>query len=97
MSKNKLVYYFDTAANLEVENHNNGDWVQVTCNWFRSYAGNRRIGGEEYVGPIFYEGTNYLYDGPLNGKIINIDEIDDVKSLKKVRKTTKFSHANEWA
>ena len=97
MSKNKLVYYFDTAANLEVENHNNGDWVQVTCNWFRSYAGNRRIGGEEYVGPIFYEGTNYLYEGPLNGKIINIDEIDDVKSLKKVRKTTKFSHANEWA
>jgi len=96
MSKNKLVYYFDTAANLEVENHNNGDWVQVTCNWFRSYAGNRRIGGEEYVGPIFYEGTNYLYEGPLNGKIINIDEIDDAKSLKKVRKTTKFSHANEW-
>lgn len=97
MSKNKLVYHFNTAAFLEVQNHSNGDWLQTTCNWFRSYAGNRRIGGETYEGPIFYEGTNYLYEGPLNGKIINIDEIDDVKSLKKVRKTTKFSHSNEWA
>ena len=97
MSKNKLVYHFNTAAYLELQNHSNGDWLQTTCNWFRSYAGNRRISGETYEGPIFYEGTNYLYEGPLNGKIINIDEIDDVKSLKKVRKTTKFSHANEWA
>ena len=47
--------------------------------------------------PIFYRGTNYLYEGPLNGKVIEIDEIDDYKSLKKVRKTTQFSHANEWA
>ena len=97
MSKNKLVYHFNTAAHLEVQNNSNGDWVQSTCNWFRSYAGNRRINGETYEGPIFYEGTNFLYEGPLNGKIIDIDLIDDPKSLKKVRKTTRFSHSNEWA
>lgn len=95
MSKN-LVYYFDTAAHLEVENASNGDWVQVTCNWFRSYAGNRRINGEPYEGPILYEGTNYLYEGPINGKIINIDEIEDVNTLRKVRKNSRFAYANEW-
>ena len=50
MSK-KLVYYFNVADFLEVENASNGDWVQVTCFTFRSYAGNRRTNGEEYVGP----------------------------------------------
>lgn len=97
MSKNKLVYHFNTANHLEVQNNSTGDWVQSTCNWFRSYAGNRRINGETYEGPIFYEGTNFLYEGPLNGKIIDIDLIDDPKSLKKVRKTTRFSYSNEWA
>ena len=61
MSKN-LVYYFNVAAFLEVENASNGDWVQVTCASFRSYAGNRRINGEEYLGPILYNGTNFLYE-----------------------------------
>ena len=70
MSKN-LVYYFNTAAHLEVENHANGDWVQVTCFTFRSYAGNRRVGGEMYEGPILYSGTNMLYEGPLTGKIVS--------------------------
>ena len=44
MSKN-LVYYFNVADFLEVENASNGDWVQVTCFTFRSYAGNRRASG----------------------------------------------------
>jgi len=97
MSKIKLVYHFNTAAHLEVQNDSNGDWVQTTCNWFRSYAGNRRINGETYEGPIFYEGTNYLYEGNLTGKIIVNDDIIDPKLLRKVRKTTRFSYSNEWA
>ena len=97
MSKNKLVYHFNTANHLEVQNHNNGDWVQTTCNWFRSYAGNRRINGKVYEGPIFYEGTNLLYEGNLTGKVILNEDIIDPKLLKKVRKTTRFSYSNEWA
>lgn len=97
MSKNKLVYHFNTANHLEVQNHSNGDWVQTTCNWFRSYAGNRRIAGQIYEGPIFYEGTNYLYEGPLTGQIISIDDITDTKSLRKVRKNSRLAYANEWA
>ena len=74
-----------------------GVWCQVTCDTFRSYAGSRRVNGEIYNGPVFYSGTNYLYEGYLNNKVINIEEITDYKSLKKIRKTTKFSHDNEWA
>jgi hypothetical protein len=95
MNKNKLVYYFDTAALLQVQNPTSGDWVEVTSSWFRSYAGNRRIKGEEYIGPIFYEGTNYLYEGPLKGKIISIEEIDTT-NLRKIKKTSKFAYSNEW-
>ena len=94
MSKN-LVYYFNVAAFLEVENASNGDWVQVTCATFRSYAGNRRINGEEYLGPVLYSGTNFLYEGPLNGKIITIQD-EDTKQLKKLRKNSRFAYSNEW-
>ena len=96
MSKIKLVYYFNVASFLEVQNSSNGDWVQVTCNWFRSYAGNRRINGETYEGPMLYEGTNFLYDGPLTGKLLNIEEVNDLKSLRKVRKNSRFAFSNEW-
>lgn len=95
MSKNKLVYHFNVGSLLEVQNSANGDWVQVTSGWFRSYAGNRRVNGETYVGPIFYEGTNYLYEGYLNGEIINIEGVDP-KNLKKVRKNSRFAYSNEW-
>ena len=95
MSKN-LVYYFNTAAHLEVENHANGDWVQVTCFTFRSYAGNRRVGGEMYEGPILYSGTNLLYEGPLTGYIVSLEEGEDISHLRKVRKNSRFAYANEW-
>lgn len=94
MSKN-LVHYFNVAAHLEVENAKTGDWVQVTCATFRAYAGNRRINGKEYLGPILYSGTNFLYEGPLNGKIIIVQE-EDTKQLKKVRKNSRFAYSNEW-
>ena len=96
MSKIKLVYYFNVASFLEVQNASNGDWVQVTCNWFRSYAGNRRINGEIYEGPMLYEGTNFLYEGPLTGKLLNIEDVNDLKSLRKVRKNSKFAYSSEW-
>ena len=95
MSKN-LVYYFNVADFLEVENASNGDWVQVTCFTFRSYAGNRRINGETYIGPLFYSGTNLLYEKSLNGKIIHLKEGDDVKNLKEVRKNSRYAYSNEW-
>ena len=95
MSKN-LVYYFNVADFLEVENASNGDWVQVTCFTFRSYAGNRRTNGEEYVGPILYSGTNLLYEGPLTGKIISLKEEEDINHLRKVRKNSRFAYSNEW-
>lgn len=95
MSKNKLAYHFNTGALLEAQILSTGDWVQVTSNWFRSYAGNRRVNGETYIGPIFFEGTNYLYEGPLNGQIISIEGAN-TKELKKVRKTSKFAYSNEW-
>jgi|TARA_B100000085_G_C18493171_1_gene492140 hypothetical protein len=95
MSKN-LAYHFNTASHLEVQNNSNGDWVQVTCNTFRSYAGNRRVNGETYIGPLFYSGTNLLYEKPLNGKIIHLKEEDDVKNLKEVRKNSRYAYSNEW-
>ena len=95
MSKN-LVYYFDLYKHLEVE-MSNGEWNQVTCTTFRSYAGGRRVNGEPYDGPILYHDTNYLYEGPLNGKIIHLKDEQDIKVLRKVRKNSRFSWANEWA
>lgn len=95
MSKN-LVYYFNTAAHLEVENHSNGDWVQVTCLTFRSYAGNRRVNGEVYEGPILYRDTNMLYEGPLTGYIVSLEEGEDTSHLRKVRKNSRFAYSNEW-
>jgi hypothetical protein len=97
MSKINLVYYFNTASHLEVQNAANGDWVQTTCNWFRSYAGKRRINGEPYEGPMLYEGTNFLYEGPLTGKLLNIEDVNDLKSLRKVRKNSRFAFSSEWA
>ena len=92
----KLVYHFPTEKNLEVQMLEGG-WARVTCKTFRSFAGNRRINNEIYEGPILYFETNYLYEGPLNGKIIHLKDEQDVKSLRKVRKNSRFSWANEWA
>ena len=75
----------------------NGEWNQVTCASFRSYAGNRRINGERYDGPILYQDTNYLYEGPLNGQLVKLEDDCDVKSLKKVRKNSRFAYSNVWA
>ena len=94
MSKN-LVYFFEPYKHLEVE-LSNGEWNQVTCASFRSYAGNRRINGELYEGPILYHSTNFLYEGPLTGKLVSLEDGEDVRNLRKVRKNSRFAYANEW-
>ena len=33
--------------------------------------------------------------GPLNGKIITIQD-EDTKQLKKLRKNSRFAYSNEW-
>lgn len=58
--KIKLIYPFNDAACLEVE-YRPDKWARVTAHSFRSSAGNRRINGVPYKGPIYYEGTNYKY------------------------------------
>jgi len=94
LSKN-LVYFFEPYKHLEVE-LSNGEWNQVTCASFRSYAGNRRINGELYEGPILYHGTNFLYEGPLTGKLVSLEDGEDIRNLRKVRKNSRFAYANEW-
>lgn len=98
MGKIKLVYFFPVHHFLEVE-YNDGEdkkWSKDTGISFRSYAGNRRINGVPYYGPIFYKGTNFLYEGPLNNKIAEISEEPRGKEYKVIRKNTKFAYDNEW-
>jgi hypothetical protein len=89
----KLTYHFPTEKNLEVQMVN-GEWARVTCKTFRSFAGNRRINNEMYEGPLLYFETNYLYEGPLTGMVVNLE--GSAEGLKKVTKRTKFSYSNEW-
>ena len=58
----KLEYDFDTARNLEVYMPNLKNWCRVTSREFRSFNGKRRISGQEYNGPVYLYGTNYLAD-----------------------------------
>jgi hypothetical protein len=90
----KLVYHFPVEKGLEVQINGSGTWARVTCKTFRSFAGNRRINGETYNGPILYFETNYLYEGPLTGMIVALD--GSAEGLKKVTKRTRFSYSNEW-
>lgn len=54
----KLIYDFNTAANLELWMPNLNGWYRVTCREFRSFNGKRRISGEEYNGVIYHYDTN---------------------------------------
>ena len=58
----KLEYNFDTARNLEVYMPGLKGWYRVTSREFRSFNGKRRISGQEYDGPVYLYGTNYLAD-----------------------------------
>lgn len=54
---NRLTYTFDTSALLEIEIRND-QWSKVDCNVFRSWTGQRRLNGEQYVGPRYNFLTN---------------------------------------
>lgn len=64
----KLVYDFNTVKCCEVS-FDGEKWARVTAREFRSWNGKRRILNtentnelfyEEYVGPIYYYGTNRI-------------------------------------
>jgi len=54
----KLIYDFNTAANLELWMPNLDGWYRVTSREFRSFNGKRRINGEKYKGPVYHYATN---------------------------------------
>ena len=58
----KLEYKFDTARNLEVYMPTLKRWHRVTSREFRSFNGQRRISGQEYIGPVYLYGTNKSAD-----------------------------------
>lgn len=80
----KLVYPFNDAACLEVE-YRPGKWVRVTGNHFRSTVGNRRIGGVLYEGPVYYSGTNYIYNPKPEEpyRIVGVEELNTKLRNKK--------------
>jgi|688.fasta_scaffold930456_2 hypothetical protein len=64
----KLVYEFNSARCCEVS-FDNEKWARVTAREFRSWNGKRRILNvdnpnkpyyEEYMGPVYYYGTNFI-------------------------------------
>lgn len=83
--KIKLINNFNEAAVLEIEFAPN-KWARVTTNHFRSFTGSRRINGEEYTGPVFYEGTNYKYKLKKqdNARIVGVEELNN-KLRKKLQ------------
>lgn len=96
-SKLKLDYQFNTAANLEIE-YAAGRWVRTTANWFRAFIGPRRIDGQLYVGPIYYEGTNVIYK-PLDqehARIVSISELSNTKLRARLTpKSVKLKYPNK--
>ena len=56
----KLNYPFNSAGLLEV--YMKDTWYRATGKEFRSFNGKRRISGQEYDGPVYLYGTNYLAD-----------------------------------
>lgn len=78
----RLLYPFNDVEELEVE-YRPGKWARVTANEFRSIVGNRRVGGKEYDGPVFYSGTNHRYSKKKDEsfRIVRVDELN-----KKLRK-----------
>lgn len=82
----KIEHLFNTAANLEVE-YIPGVWNRVTANWFRSFVGGRRIDGQPYKGPIYYEGTNIRYRATKSDvpRILGIEELNDERLVERYR------------
>lgn len=92
--KIKLDYPFNDAACLEVEYKPN-QWARVTAHSFRSSAGNRRINGNSYNGPVYYEGTNYRYRKVKNEpfRLVSAKELSiKIRSKNTIRYETVHIH-----
>lgn len=84
MKKLKLVQDYVESANLEVE-YSEGKWARVTSRQFRSFLGPRRVDGVDYVGLVFYEGTNYPYVPKEDDarRAVSIQELNDKRLITK--------------
>ena len=80
----KLNYDFPRQLCLEIS-YDSIDWFRVTCETFRAFKGPRRVQGEEFVGKVYYKGTNYLHLGRVKKpRVIQITELNE--AIKKQRK-----------
>jgi hypothetical protein len=70
----KLIYSFNTAANLEIQIEDK--WYRVTAREFRSFNGERRVNQSSYVGPIYLFGTNTKVENPNKKGIIFVNDVD---------------------
>jgi hypothetical protein len=80
----KLTYKFNSARCCEVS-FNGEKWARVTAREFRSFNGKRRILNvdnpskayyEEYLGPIYYYGTNRIAEEPKEAGTTFLNGID---------------------
>lgn len=86
MRKIDLVYPFVESANLEVE-YQPKKWARVTPNHFRCFTGRRRVDGDLYYGPVFYERTNieYIRKPKDVRRIVGIQELNNKKQREKAQ------------
>lgn len=87
----KLIYNFDPSLSCEIEYQPN-KWVRVTEREFRSYGGGRRILNvkdpknsyyENYIGVVYFFGTNLPVNSPTKDIIYFLDEIDPRDQYRK--------------
>lgn len=80
----KLIYNFNCSRCCEV-NYLDDKWARVTAREFRSWNGKRRILNvdnpnesyyEEYVGPIYYYGTNRINKKPKKQGLVFLQNKD---------------------
>ncbi len=93
----KLVYDFNSARCCEVS-FDGEMWARVTAREFRSFNGKRRILNvenpskpyyEEYLGPIYYYGTNRVNKKPKKIGLSFINSIDP-RDAKRPKSFTAF-------
>ena len=90
----KQIYDFPTEKCLEIFWEGLG-WCRVTCDTFRAFKGPRRVQGEEYNGPVYYKGTNYLHLGQVKKpRVIQITELNEAikKQRKKEARQARMAH-----
>lgn len=84
----KLIYEFNASACLEIQLPNS-KWYRVTSGEFRAYSYPRRIlkenKYEEYIGPIYYYGTNFKVEKINKDGIQFVNDVDPRTLYKKTR------------